>query len=1077
MATLIFDESSPPRPLHQKPQLLPHIVDGMARARPQAPYAELPVSPTSYDEGFVKVNYAAFANLVNGLAWWLKDTLGVGENFETLAYIGPNDVRYNGLMLAAVKTGYKTLFTSPRNSIPAHGKLFESLDCRVLITSSPRPPVVNAIVSAHPLRVLEVPSLQDLLTTAYPHYPYNKTFLEARNEPLVVLHTSGTTGFPKPVIWTHDWAAAYQKLSMPDAPEGYTRREKLFQGNRMISLLPPFHCGSLYSGLLPQLYNQTTVIFPLSGAIPSARLLVEGLKHTKADIALLAPPFVEEVCKNPELLEFLTKNLDSIFYAGGDIPQAYGDALHSKMKNFFTVIATTEAGMLPTLMTGADWKYFQFHPQGGIELRNHSENLYEACILRKQGLDEEQPVFKLFPDLKEFPTGDLYTPHPTKPDLWAYHGRADDTLVFLTGEKTNPVTMEHHVSKHPEVRAVLVAGTMRFQAALLVELMSDKPLSVSKRAEVIERLWPTIQEANSECPAHAKIAKSHILFVSPDKLMQRAGKGTIQRKPTLELYSKELDALYDDAEKMSATLDTDNDTPGQTIDVRDTEKVSSFIRETVAEITGWIDFNDSQNLFILGMDSLQALTLTRKLKQSLALLDLAITTIYINPSVAALTKAISELSLESGESKMLQEQSRQQKISSTLQDFEAVIGKIGRPKSASSLSNGVTRRHSGRVVVLTGSTGALGSYILGLLQDHHSVGHIFCLNRSSDSRSLQSQRNKARGLPAVFPAERVTFLTADLSKSSLSLEPRIYQDILENATDIIHNAWPVNFNVSLTTFQPHLAGVINLIDLAASGSNSPSILFVSSISSVSNYSGPSLKVPEQIIQDITAPLPIGYGESKYAAERLLGYASSKLGIHTKVARVGQIAGPVDSAGKWSKSEWLPSLVISSLHIGALPESLGSNQSKIDWVPIDILAHVLIDLAFSDYDAGEAHQAQVFHPLNPRETTWTALLPAVLRSFASIAPGKNLEIVSFEEWLQYLRAEARKVGGAKEKVELEALLDAVPAVKLLGFFEGLTGSETWPGLESGRAREGSERLRDLEAVRAEWMEGWTRGWFA
>lgn len=228
---------------------------------------------------------------------------------------------------------------------------------------------------------------------------------------------------------------------------------------------------------------------------------------------------MEEVCKNPELLEFLTKNLDSIFYAGGDIPQAYGDALFSKMKSFFTVIATTEAGMFPTLLTGADWKYFHFQEGSGFDLRHHSDNLYEAYVLRKQGLEEEQPVFKLLPDLKEFPTGDLYSPHPTKPALWSYHGRADDTLVFLTGEKTNSVTMEYHVSKNPEVRAVLVAGTMRFQAALLVELMSDQPLSVSERAEVIERLWPTIQEANSECPAHAKIAKSHILFVSPDKLM------------------------------------------------------------------------------------------------------------------------------------------------------------------------------------------------------------------------------------------------------------------------------------------------------------------------------------------------------------------------------------------------------------------------------------------------------------------------------------------------------------------------------------------------------------------------------
>lgn len=88
----------------------------MAKARPQTLYAELPVSPTTYDDGFIKVNYADFANLINGLAWWLKDTLGVGVNFETLAYIGPNDVRYNGLLLAAVKAGYKVRMSPTEQS-------------------------------------------------------------------------------------------------------------------------------------------------------------------------------------------------------------------------------------------------------------------------------------------------------------------------------------------------------------------------------------------------------------------------------------------------------------------------------------------------------------------------------------------------------------------------------------------------------------------------------------------------------------------------------------------------------------------------------------------------------------------------------------------------------------------------------------------------------------------------------------------------------------------------------------------------------------------------------------------------
>ena len=105
MASVIFNEDSLV-PLRRK-QLLNNIVDGLAKVRPGTFYAEVPRSSTSYDEGYRKISYANFANAINGLAHWLHDTLGPAENFPTVAYIGPNDFRYNALMLAAVKAGYK----------------------------------------------------------------------------------------------------------------------------------------------------------------------------------------------------------------------------------------------------------------------------------------------------------------------------------------------------------------------------------------------------------------------------------------------------------------------------------------------------------------------------------------------------------------------------------------------------------------------------------------------------------------------------------------------------------------------------------------------------------------------------------------------------------------------------------------------------------------------------------------------------------------------------------------------------------------------------------------------------------
>ena len=86
--------------------LVPDIVDQRAQTKPETLYAEYPVSTLSYEEGYRKITYGDFANAVNGAAWWLFNTLGPGSDFEALAYIGPNDLRYPALILGAAKAGY-----------------------------------------------------------------------------------------------------------------------------------------------------------------------------------------------------------------------------------------------------------------------------------------------------------------------------------------------------------------------------------------------------------------------------------------------------------------------------------------------------------------------------------------------------------------------------------------------------------------------------------------------------------------------------------------------------------------------------------------------------------------------------------------------------------------------------------------------------------------------------------------------------------------------------------------------------------------------------------------------------------
>lgn len=74
----------------------------------------------------------------------------------------------------------------------------------------------------------------------------------------------------------------------------------------------------------------------------------------------------------------------------------------------------------------------------------------------------------------------------------------------------------------------------------------------------------------------------------------------------------------------------------------------------------------------------------------------------------------------------------------------------------------------------------------------------------------------------------------------------------------------------------------------------------------------------------------------------------RLGINVSFAWVGQIAGAVYNPGLWNKVKWVPSLVISFLHVGALPDSLGPRFSKINWILIDLLAGILVELLFGKH---------------------------------------------------------------------------------------------------------------------------------
>lgn len=74
--------------------------------------------------------------------------------------------------------------TSPRNSVAAQIELFKKLNCKWLLSPAPRPPPVTAILTAYEVRVLEVPSVRDLLETKHPLFPYDMHAAKMIDRPL-----------------------------------------------------------------------------------------------------------------------------------------------------------------------------------------------------------------------------------------------------------------------------------------------------------------------------------------------------------------------------------------------------------------------------------------------------------------------------------------------------------------------------------------------------------------------------------------------------------------------------------------------------------------------------------------------------------------------------------------------------------------------------------------------------------------------------------------------------------------------------------------------------------------------------
>ncbi|GJP95963.1 acetyl-CoA synthetase-like protein [Aspergillus niger] len=942
-------------------RLLTQLVDQQAKDQPDRLYCLHPSSQDA-DCEWRCITFQQLSAAVNRISWWIDSRLSGGKQ-QVLAYIGTNDLRYLVFELACMKTGHAALLLSTRNSQAAFHHLLLKTSCSVLVDGSERPQLkkvvdqVEIACSDLGLQRWRMDPVGDVFVASpVTPYPHQENFADIEDRPAIIIHSSGTTGLPKPVTLTHGYLATLDQMQTLPVPQGRESAQLFLRhkGEMRFCHGPLFHFIGIVCVCECIFYETPFLLSPDRPLTPDLFSRIMATPNPPR-WCLIAPFALQDLWSSEKGRQAL-QGLSAVNFGGAPLSSATGNAISSHFR-LQTLMGSSETGYTPTLLCEdpADWACFEWNPAFEYRMEEVSDGLWELVIPRPSSR-RYHGIFHAFPHLSEYRTGDLFEPHPTKPHLWRSKGRADDIIVLSNGEKLNPIDAEHHLESHSLVHRAAIFGQDRFQVALLVQPKWDELPETWTPQWLKQALEPLMKDANGLLPAQ-------VLQDATDRMGQ----------------TKQISILWTSA--------------------------AIYEQATVRRL---------------------ASTLFRQIGGHLG---------------------------AEGEKHAVSFWSREHQLTHAIW------------QQAQSL------QLRGKTVLLTGSTGELGSYLLEELLQDPTITHVYCLNRSADAETRQLAKFREKRLADGWLVEtsRVKFWQADLSQERLGLTEEEYSYLRERVDIIFHNAWMVNFNLPLSSFRSQLEGTGRLLNLIKGSARQAAFHFISSIAAVS---GRSTILPEtdHIAETLHGPSTVlsqGYAESKYAAEVLCDLVARETQQTIAIHRVGQLGGPADAeAGMWTTRDWFPALVRTSQTMKELPDSIGS--IPVDWVPIDVAARSIVQIGCGKHSgrlaSTESNHAEVYHITNPHISHWEPLAQIISQACST-------KIIPLRVWVKNLTNRLSDPNLNQE------VLRKIPAASLLGFFTSLAESEGWirPPADTTNAQKHSAALRALGPVDASLMKVWLRQW--
>ncbi|ORY88492.1 acetyl-CoA synthetase-like protein [Leucosporidium creatinivorum] len=1024
-------------------QSVTELLQSRARTHPDTfvlgcPDRNLKITNYTFGELEAATNCAAhhYASLIPPRA------AGDSNSKLTVALLASSGYDYLITELALSRIGVAVLFVSINNTPAAVAHLIKATQSSHLIIGPAYEQIgaeTLALGQNEGVKLVQLaePSVHDSKAQALVK-PYPPALSPAEESKLIafIVHSSGSTGFPKPIYINH--AATIFNIANNF-------------GLRGLTTLPLYHNhghSCMYRALfsLKPLWLFPSSELPLTTGNVLNILQQPGVKEQVQ--ALFGVPYLYKLLAEEDNgIDFL-KTMELCLYGGSAMPTELGHRLVEAGVKLVGHYGATEVGQLMTSFRAyeedKDWDFNRVSDQlrPFIMFEDQGHGTYEVVV--KDGWRGKSVSNRPNGD---YALSDLFIKHPTIENRWKFVGRIDDTLVLINGEKVNPVPIELTLrGESPYIADAVIFGGERAQIGALLVLSEAAPSSAT-REEILSLIRPTLALANSASPSHAQLSDELLLILPAGTPIPKADKGSFIRRKVYAEFKDKIEGVY-------SALEGDDTAEADKKDVGSVEEMETALFELVKSVAGGDEgLTKDTDLFSYGLDSLAAGRIRNALQRDFRLGGKKLSTNFVfeQPTIAQAASFL--VAFASG--KTITKLSEVEQMTAMVSKYGALIPTRTKPSGPPSLAT----------VVLTGATGSLGVQLLAQLLADSSVKKIYALVRAKDDADAASRVGaslKERVLSGIEDP-RVVPLAADLAKEQLGLTSSRYDEIVSSATVVLHNAWAVNFNLGLASFEPHVKGAMNLINLCFASPYGAAYYFASSVSAVAAWRGPG-DVPEAVTEHPSYAQGMGYARSKWVTEALCKIVSETTPVRAVVLRIGQMVGSTVN-GRWNESEAISLQLRTGDVLGALPDL----KETPSWLPVNFAAKTILDLAVAP--APSQPTSQAWHVLQPKLVPFSSVLDSLA------ACGIKFDRVSPSEWVERLRT-----GPQDPTVN--------PTIKLLEFFESkygaaVTSSNTAPKryqLSTEKTLEASKSLREApvvdSALMAKYVETWRQtGFFA